>query len=490
MRPGGQNNTQARMPWSSATSLSSTGARLIDGVRLRQHCIVQGIDRVTTTMAHLRNIMIAALLSALAGVWTYAQNPSGASAPPNAPIPQRSIEDLNYLGGDAAMPPFSESNIDVNSTFRRALFGKGLALRLISQLQYAQNTIAAPVPADQQVYVSQRAFTSAMVQPIFTADLRQLHLKRAQLYMGSVWNWASWEPANPKAFQLWDLYLYKEFGGDRVELKAGYTSNGLDFVGLFVGGSTASGAQGVYAVLPYEIGMSYFPLTTPGANIRINGPKHTYIKSGFQRSVDPAGGPTEVQRNHTGFRFAPHGDKLLVIEEGGYQRPATATAHQMWLRAGYMYNNTPYVSFISGKKEPGNNAVYALMDYQIRQPSPLQPVHGLYIGASFIKAGSRFNAYDLYYEARLYQMAPFRSRPADQVSLVSTYTGHSRYLTDSLIAQGKTVWRNGASVTGSYSLHVHQGQFASLGLGYIRGPAITPRVSDTLTFSVNYLLFF
>jgi porin len=410
---------------------------------------------------------------------------------PDAPQPAaRSIEDLNYLGGDAVMPPFSDSNIDVNSGFRQALLGKGLALRLISQLQYAQNTIAAPVSADQQVYVGQRAFTSAMLQPILTADLRQLHLKRTQFYFGGIWNWASWEPADPKAFQLWDLYLYKEFGGDRVEVKAGYISNSLDFVGLFVGGSTASGAQGVYAVLPFEVGMSFFPLTAPGLNLRINGPQHLYLKSGLQRSIDPAGGPTEVQRNHTGFRFDPKGDKLLVIEEGGYQRPATANEHQTWFRAAYMYNNTPFVNLANGKKQSGNHAAYVLMDYQLRQPSPLQPAQGLYIGGSVIQADTRFNAYNLYYEARLYQMAPFHSRPADQISLVSTYTGHSHYLTDALVAQGKTVWRDGASVTGSYTLHVCDGQVASLGLGYIRGPAITPRVGDSLTFDVNYVLFF
>lgn len=403
---------------------------------------------------------------------------------------ERSIEDLNYLGGDAVMPPFADSNIDLHSRFRQSLFSKGMALRLISQLQYAQNTLAAPVAADQQVYVGQRPFTSAMLQPIFSADLRQLHLSHAQFYVGSVWNWASWEPANPKALQLWDMYFYKEFGNDRIEFKAGYTSNGLDFAGLFVGGSTASGAQGVYAVLPYELGMSYFPLTTPGANLRINAPAHTYLKTGLQRSIDPAGGPTEVQRNHTGFRPVPHGDKLLVIGEAGYQRPADSAARMLWARAGYMYNNTPYASLIDAKKESGNHETYALVDYQLRKPSPLQPAHGLYIGGSFMKADSRFNAYDRYYEARLYQMAPFHSRPADQISLVSTFTGHSRYLNDSLVAQGKTVWRDGASVTSSYSLRVRGGNFASLGLGYIHGPAITPRVPDALTFQVNYLLFF
>src|SRR5690242_5514708 len=91
---------------------------------------------------------------------------------PAAP-PARSIEDLNYLGGDAAMPSFSDSIISVDSNYRKALFSKGLALRVISQVQYVQNVLDAPVPAHDQVYVGQRPFEGAMAQPILVADLRQ-----------------------------------------------------------------------------------------------------------------------------------------------------------------------------------------------------------------------------------------------------------------------------------------------------------------------------
>src|ERR1017187_9347549 len=104
----------------------------------------------------------------------------------------------------------------------------------------------------------------------------------------------------------------------------------MNFVGLFVGGSTATGAQGVYAVLPYEAGMSYFPMTAPSFNVRLNGPQHIYIKTAAQRSFDPRGGPTEVARNHTGFRFIPHGDKLVLINEVGYQRIARAHTRDAW----------------------------------------------------------------------------------------------------------------------------------------------------------------
>ena len=64
---------------------------------------------------------------------------------------------------------------------------------------------------------------------------------------------------------------------------------------------------------------------------------------------------------------------------------------------------------------------------------------------------SEFNAYDRYYEARLYQRGPFASRPTDVLSLMAAYRGHSQYFTDSLVAQGKTVWRSSPSLTG----HLH-----------------------------------
>jgi porin len=414
-----------------------------------------------------------------------AQNPTDAFQPAG-----RSIEDLNYVGGDTVMPPFSESLVDTHSRYRQALLSKGIALRAISSEVYNQNVLSRPVPADDQAYVGQRPFESAMVQPILTADLRQLHLQHAQFYLGGVWNWSSWNPANPKALQLWDLYIYKELGKDRVELKAGYVSNNLDFVGLFVGGSTATAAQGVYAVLPYELGMSYFPLNSPSANICIRSPQHTYMRTGFQRSLDPNGGTDEVARNHTGFRFDPHGDGLLMIEEAGFQRAAAASAPEVWLRGGYTYNSTAFTSLVNGKQQTGNHLAFALADLQIHHPNPVQPAQGLYLGASAMTADSHFNPYDRYYEARVYQKAPFHSRPADMASVVSSYTGHSKYFTDSLAASDKTVWRHSSSLTGSYAFRVHSGQYLNAGLSYIHGAAITPRVNDPLVFAATYTVFF
>ena len=428
--------------------------------------------------------ILIAIMMGMACVWARAQKSTEITASFST-----TLDDLNWRGGDAVMPPFSDSNVNVNSNYRRALLSNGMALRFISQEQYARNTLRAPAPADQQVFIGDHPFESAMLQPIFTADLHQLGLHHAQLNIGAVWNWVSWEPAGPKALNLWTLYLYKEFGRDRVEIKAGYNSNDLEYVGMQVGGSTASGVQGVYAVLPYEVGMAFFPLTAPQFNLLVHGPVHTYLKTGMQRSFDPAGGPATEARNHSGLRFDPKGDKLLLLEEIGYRRAASAAKREVWFRAGYLRNSTLYTDHANGKQEPRNHAAFALMDVQLSKPNPAQPYQGIYLGGSAMTAASQFNAYNRYYEARLYKMAPFTRRTGDVASILSTYTGHSKYFTDALVAKGSTVWRNSGSVTCSYNIHLAPGNYLSMGLSYIHGPAITPRVDDTLTFAASYTVF-
>lgn len=411
--------------------------------------------------------------------------------PPDARVvAPRSIEGLNYLGGEAAMPPFSDSVIDVHSRFRQAMLQKGMAFRVITGMEYSQNTLDAPVAPDAQVYVGERPFETSYVQPILASDLRQLHLRRAQLYMGGVWNWASWEPAGPKSLQLWALYFYKEFGEDRVEVKAGYIAHNMNFVGLFVGGSTATGTLGVYAVLPYEAGMSYFPLTAPAFDLRIRGPKNTYLKSAAQRSIDPEGGPAEVARNHSGFRFDPHGDKLVFINEAGYLRQASKDARQAWLRAGYIDNTSQYRNETTGRLEAGDFCAYALMDGQLTRSDPEHPQRGIYAGASYMTAPQAKNAYDRYYEARMYKEGALQSRPGDVISVVASRTGYSSAFTDKFVAQGKTVWRASTTLTGSYTLRAARGDYVGLGLGYDFGPAISPHVPSALNAIVNWTLFF
>ena len=321
------------------------------------------------------------------------------------------------------------------------------------------------------------------------ADLRQLGLRQAQLNVGFGWRYSSWKPAGPDTLAMTTLYLYKRWGDRRVEMKAGYVSNDLEFVGLQVGGSTATGAQGVYAVLPNEVGLSYFPLTAPSFNLRFGVLQHGYVKAAAQRSLDAAGGQSTVDRNPTGFRFHPNGDGVLLIDEVGYQRAPSAAAPQAWFRAGYMRNSTRYMNRSTRAEESGNYCAYVLMDYQVRMPEPTTPGRGLYLGGTAMTAPPEFNAYAQYYEARLFQIGTFPSRPSDVLAFVAAYRRHSRYFTDSLVAQGKTVWRSSPSLTGTYTIHAARGNHLSLSLGYVRGPALTPRVRDALIFTANWSLY-
>ena len=52
--------------------------------------------------------------------------PTGGHAPQFAP---RSIEDLNLIGADIQMPPFSDTVLGADSPYRRALYSEGFVLR-------------------------------------------------------------------------------------------------------------------------------------------------------------------------------------------------------------------------------------------------------------------------------------------------------------------------------------------------------------------------
>ncbi len=135
---------------------------------------------------------------------------------------QRSIEDLNLVGAAVTMPQISDTLFGVESGVRRSLYGRGVLLRVNVLPRISVNLLDGPVPANQQVYIGQRPTWLTGVNPILTADLRQLHLRNAQLNIGGAWRWTTWNPAGPKTIALSTLYLYKMWRDHQVEIKAGY----------------------------------------------------------------------------------------------------------------------------------------------------------------------------------------------------------------------------------------------------------------------------
>jgi len=400
------------------------------------------------------------------------------------------FEFLNVQGTDIQIPPFTESVFGTDNAFRRGLLRRRMALRFLGLLNYTQNVLDDPVPTGLQVYAGERPFGRTMLDPIFTMDLSALHLRETQLNVSAGLQWVNWNPAGPRSAALTSLYLYKGLAEGRAEIKAGYLFNNYEFVGLQVGGTLTSAALGVYAVLPYEAGLSYFPLTTPAFNLKLNGPSHLYLKAGVQRSTDAAGGPATVARNQAGLRFIPRGDKLLSIVEAGYKGAAIRDPFQTWLRGGYMHNSTRFTDSLTGSAGSGNYCAYLLADRQLVRAHAAKTARGVYAGISLMRAPAWFDRYYKYYEGRVYDEGPFRSRPFDTASIIATRSVYSPDFLKPLIAQHRTVWGASNSVTASYTLRAGRGVYITGGLSYITGPALTPRVPNALTATIQSAYFF
>ena len=219
------------------------------------------------------------------------------------------------------MPPFTDTVLGVDSPYRRALYSQGFVLRADTMVSYSQNTLNPPVPAAQQAYVGERPFWVLMASPMLTYDMRAFHLHGAQLNIGALLGWVTWGPAGPSAANFSNLYFFKSFAEGRVEAKFGYIDNEFEFLGLQVGGALTTGALGVYAILPFEVGLGHSPVPSPSFNLKLNGPKQLYFKGAVQRSIDPGGGPATIARNATALRFLVKGDKMVNGYEVGYNHP-------------------------------------------------------------------------------------------------------------------------------------------------------------------------
>jgi len=397
---------------------------------------------------------------------------------------------MNLKGGTADNPPFTDSLFGANSAFRKKLFDHGILFRAQASGDYIQNTLAAPVTADQQSYIGQRQFGSFNLNPVFTADLRQIGLQHTQFDINGIIQKASWNAAQPEAYTVSNLYLYHEFAGDRAELKVGYLTTDFQFIGLQVGGQVASGAQGVYAVLPYEVGLAHSPLPAPAVTLKYKVTPALYVKGAIQRAAQPGSTEAGLARDNFGLRFLPKGDRRVLIGEVGWKQRSDAKHMQQWIRLGGITNNTPYTSLHNGGKTDGNYCAYILADRQLWKSDESHPARGIYAGASAMTVPADRNTYRLYYEARLYKNAPFAHRPDDFLSLVSSYTAISQDKIRTLAAAGKSYSRSSDSVTASYTLHLARGTYTGIGLSYVNGPAVTPHTASALTFTAQTSIFF
>lgn len=291
------------------------------------------------------------------------------------------FETLGEKGWDIPRPTTAESVIADAGGIRSLLARYGIGFLGQGSYTFAVDTLHQQ--GGPQSYNGERPTFNGSTQFAVDLDLGHYGLSGGSITVGMGSAATSWKPLGPRATSLLRLFYYQSLFNGRIEVKAGYVAEGVDFYGTFVGGNVVSGLLGPNANLIYQLGASRTPLTAPGANIRFNGPDHFYVKSGIQRSINPAGPQAEHDFNPTGILFRTPNTGVLFINEVGYNRAASDTERELWIRGGALNNTSPYTVFGTPRTST-NYAFLGLADTQVVKTDRAFPARGVYAGATFI----------------------------------------------------------------------------------------------------------
>ncbi len=422
-----------------------------------------------------------------------------AAAPTPAPAnPYAKFEKYRWKGINISLgAPADSLDPDIGG-FRSKLADHGFGYWGYSYNPFFYNTLDnGETVGGRQVYAGQKPTFETANFLMVTYDLSRHGIPDGQIALMGTKTYTNWNPLGPNTLAIATASYYQTLFNRKLELKFGWLANNYEFVGTFVGGSLAGGAFGPQASLPYQGGMSSGLFATPGANIKLNFTSNFYNKFGIQRAISPDGTVVEEQENPGALDFdVPHAGRLL-IEELGYQRPAAPHKAQTWLRAGRLWNNSDFNDFENpGERRNGNYVNYALADRQLWQKSPdsaASAYRGIYAGLSYMYAPPEMSTFSEYYEARVYAIGLFDSRPRDMISLVAVHNVFSDVRVASAQAAGLMTHDNSTAVTLSYSLRATAGVYLNMGMSYVDHPSAVVYESDTgeaLNLLVNATIFF
>lgn len=399
------------------------------------------------------------------------------------------IDALVEHGQLTELPPPSESIFGDAGGVRSDLAEHGIGINMLDMSTFTYN-LADHDRHKPQAYSGERPTFSTNLVGGLTYDLGQVGLDNGQLIFGIGTYYSSWDEVNPSSrFNFTRLAYYQSLWNKAVELKIGVLPNDLEFIGPFTGGTLVGGTQGLQAVIPYQVGLSHAPVSSPAANLTVNW-GNVYNKFGVQRSISPDGMGAEIDR-HLG-ELDLHADHTgpLYINELGYKRDAKPGSPYAWLRAGYIYNTSDYTQFLSNERSDDNYAGYVLGDYQFYQFDSAIASRGLYAGFTWMSAPEDRNLFDLYYGFRLFAKGPLDSRPFDMLTLEYGYTSYSDDANTKLDRIHVSNADDSRSTTLAYNMRVAAGTYWRTGLSYVEKPAFSPDVKDALNLQASLTLFF
>ena len=421
---------------------------------------------------------------------TYTINPS----PPLQQDPYATADRLKLRGWIVPLPGAADTLDQGLFGARSKLAENGISYFGFSTSTFQDNLLRHGLPLgnqfgphsrDNQQYAGQLS-TYTTADTIFVMyDLNRYGIPDGQIAVSGSLLQTNWQPGDPNGIGIGQLSYYQTLFNRRVEIKAGYLTNNLEFLGTQVGGNIGSGLFGVSAAIPFEEGQNLGSFPTPGVNVKVNIPGNFYTKLGVQRATSPDGLTVERSQNPTSVRWTVPNAGVFVIDETGYRVNAAPGQMSTWIRAAANYTSSRYTDFNNQTRHNPNYGLYLLADRQLIKTGasgdPRTSFQGLYAGFSVMYGPPNFNAFSQYYEARVYGFGLVPGRPFDLLSLVWNRNVFSGTLVDRSRAFGLLAHDNANTYTAAYNIHLFQGTSLNLGASYTDHP--TPIVYNRSTGS-------
>lgn len=447
-----------------------------------------------------------------------------ADKPAAALSPGRLDATYGYKGWTTYFPSYADTLSQDAGGYRSTLADYGFGFLMLSGQIFQANMLDTPrqVPASfpactsanhlggicagNQAYFGQSPSYYSIYNPFLTYDLGQVGLDGGQLAVSAMLTRTDDEAFSPDTFRLDTLSYYQPMLDNKLELKVGWLSVSNELIGVNIGGNYGS-PFGSSATIPVELGMSFSPAAAPAARLKWNIDNVFYNQFVVQRSL-PVNGPTgnpiydEVNSGRSGglnFGSDVDGTRVLFANEFGYKTPAMPGSPSTWIRAGAMYNTSDFRDFsqlaTNGTKS-GSHGFYFLADRQLWQQDPSSPMtayRGIYGGVSAMYTPPETAAFYQNYEARLYWIGPFDSRPTDMVSVIYSHNEVSPDLSNfvngfkSFTDIGAN--RNTNTISAAYTAQVAPGAFASVGVSYTDNPSISYFDGQGSSFNIVASLF-
>jgi porin len=424
------------------------------------------------------------------------------STPPSSPTGwyDPALSARLHAMGVKSWGPYGSLSTDLGDTFlgdaggvRSALAEYGIAGTFYVTGTQWQNLLKSPTETNgSQAYIGQKYTAESLDGVLVTYDLSHIGLPGAQIIADVGCSISSYLPAYGRGCRANALSFYDSFFRGRVELSAGILPGDVAYVDTYVGGNTNTGAFGPQAILPAQSGLSFQPAVAPGLNVTYHLDSNWYDKIGVQRSESPQGVVQEYSYfNPHGLTFTEPNVKALVIDEVGFRQTATSNESSTYVRLGGLYNWTQYTDFSTGGTNTNWN-VYLLGDQQLTRPDSALPYRGWYGGFSVMESPSDVNVFRTYYEARIYDISPFASRPFDQFNIVATHALFSGDARQYYIGQGVyPPQKDTTSVTVGYAYKVAHGMYVTPGLTFTNHPSFLtePGQGHDLNFTLYFIAY-